>query len=172
MSSRSHVLEPQSAASAKLAAEIAGLVAQALRGDAVDTAAKGEELAARYPLAGMSGAMVGEAILRATGMVTMIREAPRPAPETTSATGSDEPASNGVGDPVRAGSDTEHAAMDDALGAALEADLSSLVSSANAEPPALVNGRASGVPSAVASEQRGSFASGAAAALRRAFFKG
>jgi hypothetical protein len=154
-----------------LVAEIAALVALVLRGEAVDTAAKGEELAARYPLAGMSGPMVGEAIVRATGMVNMIREAPPVAPITRSETGGEmsaggvQDAPHGEGPPER-----RDFAIDNAMGAAIEAEIGSFVSTATDPSVGRANGREGGAPSA-ASLPRSSFASGAAAALRRALFK-
>jgi hypothetical protein len=68
----------RSAPQAALSIEISRLVSRVLSGETLDTAASGDELALRFPDAGMSGAMIAEAIVRATGMMGMIREGGAP----------------------------------------------------------------------------------------------
>jgi hypothetical protein len=61
------------ASQAALSREISGLVSRMVGGETLDTAACGSELAARFPDGGMTGDMIAEAIVRAAGMVGMIR---------------------------------------------------------------------------------------------------
>jgi hypothetical protein len=172
----SHVPEAQPAERVELSTEIAGLVAQVLRGEAVDTAAKGEELAARYPQVGMSGAMIGEAIVRATGMMSMIRERPQPPERASRSTSINaHQASNGaVVDAAggNSGSENSNIAIDDGLAAAIDADIGGLVAAAggkSSDADAI-----DGSPAAAGTQggAAGAFAKGAVAALRRALFKG
>ncbi|MGH6924020.1 MAG: hypothetical protein ACRED5_09795 [Propylenella sp.] len=62
------------ASRAELSLEISRLVSRVVKGEAIDAAASGAELAARFPDAGMSGGMIAEAIVSAAGMMGMIRE--------------------------------------------------------------------------------------------------
>jgi hypothetical protein len=66
--------------SAKLSLDIADLVARARGGEPIDTTAKGEELAAKYPDLGMSGELIGKAIARAAGMLGLVLEGAEEAP--------------------------------------------------------------------------------------------
>jgi hypothetical protein len=63
---------------AELSIEISRAVSRVLSGEKVDTWAEGIELALKFPDAEMSGAMISEAILRAAGMVGMIRDGVTP----------------------------------------------------------------------------------------------
>jgi hypothetical protein len=65
--------EASSVSRAALSLEISRLVPRLLRGEAIDLAGQGDELAARFPDLGMTGAMIGSAIERAAGMVDLIR---------------------------------------------------------------------------------------------------
>ena len=49
-------------------------------GEPIDTTAKGEELAAKYPHLGMSGELIGKAIARAAGMLGLVLESAEEAP--------------------------------------------------------------------------------------------
>ena len=60
--------------SANLSLDIADLVSRARGGEPIDTTAKGEELAAKYPDLGMSGELIGRAIARAAGMLGVALE--------------------------------------------------------------------------------------------------
>jgi hypothetical protein len=72
---------PGPASSARLSLEISELVSRALSGGAVDIPTEGEKLSERYRELGMSGEMIGNAIVRALGMVGAIRDvAERAAP--------------------------------------------------------------------------------------------
>jgi hypothetical protein len=62
------------ASRAELSLEISRLVSRVVKGETIDAAASGAELAARFPDAGMSGEMIAKAIDSAAGMVGMIRE--------------------------------------------------------------------------------------------------
>jgi hypothetical protein len=62
------------ASRADLSREISRLVSRVVKGEAIDAAQSGAELAARFPDAGMSGEMIAKAIDSAAGMVGMIRE--------------------------------------------------------------------------------------------------
>jgi hypothetical protein len=55
--------------SVELSRDIAHLISRVRNGEAIDTASQGEELAARYPDLGMSGELIGKAIVRAAGML-------------------------------------------------------------------------------------------------------
>jgi hypothetical protein len=59
--------------SAALSREISALVTRSLSGEAIDNAAHGEQLAAKYPDLGMSGELIGKAIGRAAGMMQTLR---------------------------------------------------------------------------------------------------
>lgn len=59
---------------AVLSIEISRVVSRVLSGETIDTAAQGEELATKYPDLEMSGPMISEAIVRAAGMMGMIRD--------------------------------------------------------------------------------------------------
>ncbi len=61
-----------------LSLDISRLVSRVVRGETIDVAERGAALAKQYPDLGMSGAMIGQAIERAAGMVGMIRNAPIP----------------------------------------------------------------------------------------------
>jgi hypothetical protein len=69
---------------AELSIEISRAVSRVLSGEKVDTWAEGIELALRFPEAEMSGPMISEAILRAAGMVGMIRDGVTPPPPPVS----------------------------------------------------------------------------------------
>ncbi len=60
--------------STELSLDIAELVSRARGGEPIDTSAKGEELAAKYPDLGMSGELIGRAIARAAGMLGVALE--------------------------------------------------------------------------------------------------
>lgn len=64
--------------SAALSREISALVTRSLSGEAIDTSAQGEELAAKYPDLGMSGELIGKAIGRAAGMMQTLRSGSAP----------------------------------------------------------------------------------------------
>lgn len=59
--------------SASLAREISDLVTRSLRGEAIDVAAHGKALAARYPYLGMSADLIAKAITRSVGMMETVR---------------------------------------------------------------------------------------------------
>ena len=64
----------------ELSLDIAELVSRARGGEPIDTSAKGEELAAKYPDLGMSGELIGKAIARAAGMLGLAIEGADEAP--------------------------------------------------------------------------------------------
>lgn len=141
---------------ADLSLEISRLVSRLLSGEAVDTAACGEELAARFPDVGMSGEMIAEAIVSAAGMVGMIREGGSAAARDTE-----------EGAP---------ASVDDALAAAIDAELGELVSGEAADGDAASNGDPAASDDSDAEKPAtgiGAFIGrGAMAAVRRAFSRG
>lgn len=92
MGSLQQPVETRPAASAELSLDISRVVSRVMNGEAVDTAATADDLAAKYPMLGMTGAMIEEAISRAAGMVGMIRGVPiaaeeAPVPEASPANG-------------------------------------------------------------------------------------
>ncbi len=62
-----------------LSLEISQVVSRVVSGEPIDTAERGLMLALKYPELGMSGEMIGAAIVRAANMVGMIKSAPMPA---------------------------------------------------------------------------------------------
>ena len=62
-----------------LSLEISQVVSRVVNGEAIDAKAQGAMLAQKYPELGMSGEMIGEAIMRAASMVGMIKSTPMPA---------------------------------------------------------------------------------------------
>ncbi len=149
---------------AQLSIEISRLVSRILNGESVDTTLSGADLAIRYPDAGMSGEMIAQAILRAAGMVGLIRD------------GAD---ADVPGATAEAGKRTA-SADDEALSAAISADLEEIMeASANgaAQVPAKQIAEAAGASEIAASEiaareARPGAVAGAMAAVRRAFFRG
>jgi hypothetical protein len=140
-----------------LSLEISNLVSRVVRGESIDMAQTGAALAAKYPDLGMSGALIGQAIERAVGMVGMIRSAPLPtkrrsrAAEMVVAPVCEPALSNGhavceppVEDerkPRKPGVEHAVAAMlpmaqpiDDNLAAAIDAEIGDLVSGQRNEP--------------------------------------
>lgn len=139
---------------AELSLEISRLVSRLLKGEEVDTAACGEELAGRFPDVGMSGEMISEAIVSAAGMVGMIREGDAPA--AADAEESDAPS------------------VDDEISAAIDAELDDLVSGQAAEGEDATNGTAP-EPDAADKPAAGIgtvIGRSAMAAMRRAFSRG
>ena len=59
-----------------LALDISRVVSRVVSGEPIDTAERGAALAAKYPELGMNAELIGQAIDRAAGMVSMIRTAP------------------------------------------------------------------------------------------------
>jgi hypothetical protein len=84
------------ASQAALSREISGLVSRLVGGEALDTAACGSELAARFPDVGMTGDMIAEAIVRAAGMVGMIRQGAGPGAAGSAGSSASAPAAEEV----------------------------------------------------------------------------
>ncbi len=63
---------------AALSLEISQVVSRIMGGEPVDAAERGTLLARKYPELGMSGEMIGEAIVSAAGMMDMIRRGSMP----------------------------------------------------------------------------------------------
>ena len=169
-----------------------------LTGETVDTAKKGEELAAKYPDVGMTGAMIEEAITRAAGMMGMIRggtvppAAPQPPQPAIVAGGAPGAGLNGTPTPSRPipSVATGPAARLQAAPPPSRAngrhfdpfgdDSGPLIFGPAKAPPRTYGEKArAAAPASRASpagkpepETGGHFASGAVAALRRAFFRG
>jgi hypothetical protein len=133
---------------AALSIEISRLVARVLKGESIDTAASGDELAFRFPDAGMTGTMIAEAIQRAAGMVGMIRE-------------------GGVTDTSLFPKRTP--AFDDELAAAIDAEIGEIVAGQSAE--AALSKRSAGDAGESGEGPRGFTVRGAVAAVRRSFFR-
>ena len=158
-----------------LSLEISKVVSRVVSGEPVDAAARGMLLAQKYPDLGMSGEMIGEAIVRAANMVGMIKSAPMPADWPADPV--PRPAEvavpkNGAGGmraypprPVLAQS------IEDDLGSAIDAEIGNLVSGrAAAKSPKGDDDRSpSGGAQADAAEE--TRRAGPLAALRRAFFR-
>lgn len=132
---------------AALSIEISRLVARVLKGETIDIAATGDELAFRFPDAGMTGAMIAEAIQRAAGMVGMIREGAIPDVR-----------------PLR----TKASRFDDELAAAIDAGIGEIVAG-QAAPPHNANGDgAVGTDGDLADKS----SKGLRGFMRRTFFRG
>jgi hypothetical protein len=67
-------LEWRHVSSAELSRDIAQLVARSLEGQALDSAAAGAALAAKYPQLGMSADLIGKAIARTASMIELVRK--------------------------------------------------------------------------------------------------
>ena len=133
-----------------LSLDISQVVSRVVSGESIDTAERGAALAAKYPDLGMSGALIGQAIERAAGMVGMIRNAPEPpkpppraieapAPIRTA------PANGAAADGHRAPKPASapppvlpvaSQSIDDELAAAIDAEIGNLVSGHAATPAA------------------------------------
>jgi hypothetical protein len=138
-----------------LSLDISRLVSRVVRGESIDIAERGAALAAQYPDLGMSGALIGQAIERAAGMVGMIRDAPEPPRLPRSlveaVTPSRTPAVNGEavrpvqmprapGIVVQATIPVAAQSIDDELAAAIDAEIGNLVSDHAARPSPNTNG--------------------------------
>jgi len=142
-----------------LSLEISNLVARVVKGEAIDIPETGAGLAAKYPDLGMSGALIGQAIERAVGMVGMIRSTPAPtkrmsrAAEMVVAPADEPPRSNGHAfteppvqekrhleakrpavEPAAAAMPPMARSIDDDLAAAIDAEIGDLVSGQRAKP--------------------------------------
>jgi hypothetical protein len=169
-------LETRPASSAELSLDISRIVSQVLTGQMVDTAQKGEELAAKYRNLGMSGAMIEDAISRAAGMMGMIRggDAPVALGERTN-----DPAPAVRGD-VKASAETPEAAALAAPADIIDAEFEALSFDPLADPATHSNGAVHEADAATLSapqesqptEPAASVAKGAVARLRRALFRG
>jgi hypothetical protein len=146
---------------AELSIEISRLVSRILSGETIDTTLSGADLAIRYPDAGMSGEMISQAIVRAAGMVGLIRDGAEAAmPGATS--------------------DADQGAVsadDEALSAAISAELEEIMAGeADANGAArMPSGQIAEVaaPREIATKvARPAGMAGAMAAVRRAFFRG
>ena len=80
MDNQRGVAEERALSSTALAREISALVSRALGGEAIDIAAQGHALAAKYPELNMSGELIGKAIVRASEMMQAMRNGNDPAP--------------------------------------------------------------------------------------------
>ncbi len=142
---------------AALSVEISRLVSRLLKGEAFDIAASGDDLAFRFPDAGMTGAMIAEAIERATATVGLIRKGAQPQPAAAT-----EPAS----------------LIGDQLAAAIDAEIGELVAGQEAKAAPASDDEAAAEPDAeepgkaADKEPRAFTTRGAMAAVRRAFFRG
>jgi hypothetical protein len=142
-----------------LSLEISNLVSRVVRGESIDIAQMGAALAAKYPELGMSGALIGQAVERAVGMVGMIRSAPAPtkrmprAVEMVVAPVNEPPAPNGHAfaeprleeqeqlaspqpavEPAVAAELPVARSIDDDLAAEIDAEIGNLVSGKKARP--------------------------------------
>lgn len=148
---------------AELAAEISRLVTRILNGEAVDKTACGIDLAVRFPEAGLSGAMIAEAIDSAAGMVGLIREG-------ATASGPAAPIAAVEGETL----------FDEELAAAIDADMDAHLArraeEAAQRAASTARPRVEQVQPPPAGEsggdERPTYARGAIAAVRRAFFRG
>jgi hypothetical protein len=152
----SEATRQRSAPQAALSVEISRLVERLLKGETFDIAASGDELAFRFPDAGMTGAMIVDAVGRAAETVGMIREGAQ----------SDTPAA-----------DPEASPFDEEIAAAIDAEIGEIVTGQAADAPS--PGDSGAVPGTEGEEAggpesgRSAFtARGAMAAFRRAFFRG
>jgi hypothetical protein len=153
----SEATRQRSALQAALSVEISRLVERLLKGETFDIAASGDELAFRFPDAGMTGAMIVDAVERAAETVGMIHEGALP----------DTPAA-----------DTEASPFDEEIAAAIDSEIGEIVTGQGADTPP--SGDSGAVPGADGGEEAGGpeggrrafTARGAMAAFRRAFFRG
>ncbi len=160
--------EKRPAPQAELSLEISRVVSRVVAGETIDTVARGKELAARFPGAGMSGDMIAEAIVSAAGMVGLIRD------------GGAAPMSR------VAAAREENAALpsEEELSTASETELGEFAAGQTPGARPNGNGAASDEKAVADSEQpladtertqigmRASIAHGALAAVRRALFRG
>jgi len=146
-----------------LSLEISQIVARVVSGESIDAAERGTLLAQKYPELGMTGDMIGQAIERAAGMVGMIKTAPEPVAWPKRAAAAQ--ATGAAPLPGPAGT------IDDALAAAIEAEIGGVVSDSIATP-ATGSAKESPEPPKMAKTPKSETPRrGAVAALRRAFFR-
>jgi len=123
-----------------LSLEISQVVSRVVSGDPIDVAEQSIMLALKYPDLGMSGEMIGEAIVRAANMVGMIKSAPAPVswPEASLAARAPKmPAANGIAAPMpSAEMFSAETSMEDELASAIDAELGGLVAERTASPGA------------------------------------
>ena len=148
--------EQRRTAQAALSLEISRLVARVTRGEMVDIAARGEALAFRFPDAGMSGAMIAKAIENAAGMVGMM---PGGRSDTSAAAPASHHGASLAGDAAAAALRAEFSVHRDGR----SAEAAGRAPPAGAEEAGKRDGRAG---------TGGAIARAAAAAVRRAFFRG
>jgi hypothetical protein len=131
-----------------LSLEISQVVSRVVSGDAIDVAEQSVMLALKYPDLGMSGEMIGEAIVRAANMVGMIKSAPAPVswPDASVAAKTPKmPVAAGIAMPSRSAEMSAlDRSMEDELASAIDAEIGSLVAERTASPAA--NLRASSGP--------------------------
>ncbi len=153
-----------------LSLEISQVVSRLVSGEPIDPAARGAMLAQKFPELGMSGEMIGEAIVRAASMVGTIKSTPLPAAWTDRARAS--ATVTGAGDAngaaAKAASSLPAQSAEDDLTSTIDAEIGSLLSGRALEPMNNANGQTSAGP-ARATEAR-PWRSGPLAALR-AFFR-
>jgi len=154
--------EGRSVSRTELSLEISRLVSRVVKGETVDTAASGKELAARFPEARMSAEMIAEAIVSAAGMVGMIRNG-----------GATE-----IPEAAAAAADSAPLSDDDEIAVAIDAELSEFPANRAATGTSGGNGAApagGGQSADVAGEADkgiGAILARGAGAVRRAFFGG
>ncbi len=153
-----------------LSLEISQVVSRVVNGEAIDAKAQGAMLAQRYPELGMSGEMIGEAIMRAASMVGMIKSTPMPAARSAGeAHRHAAPAARMNGDPARTQAAGLARSDDGDLASAVDTKVGSLASGEAARSSGIANGQPSHEPvRAAATKTR---RSGPLAALRRAFLR-
>ncbi len=150
-----------------LSLEISQIVARVVSGESIDAAERGTLLAQKYPELGMTGDMIGQAIERAAGMVGMIKTAPEPVAWPKRAAAAQATGANGGAAPLPGPAGT----IDDALAAAIEAEIGGVVSDSIATP-ATGSAKESPEPPKMAKTPKSETPRrGAVAALRRAFFR-
>jgi hypothetical protein len=152
-----------------LSLEISQVVSRVVSGEPIDAAARGALLAQKYPDLGMSGEMIGEAIIRAANMVGMIKSTPMPAAWP------DEPAPEPAVVPARDAGDARVAvplaaaarSIEDEMAAAVDAEIGSRVAGRTTAPSSSEGNGAAKTDMKATPPRR--FAP--VAALRRAFFR-
>jgi len=149
-----------------LSLEISQVVSSIIGGEPVDAAERGTLLARKYPELGMSGEMIGEAIVSAADMMDMIKRGSMPRTGSGPST-----APNGTN-----GANGKHAlALRPAVARSIEDDLASAIDAefggfrAKRAPARSPNGRAT--PAAARNALAKSPRPSAIAALRRALFR-
>jgi hypothetical protein len=150
-----------------LSLEISQVVSRIIGGEPVDTAERGTLLARKYPELGMSGEMIGNAIVSAADMMDMIRRASMPRAQSAPSAGHANGTNGASGKLTLALLPAVARSIEDDLASAIDAEFGGLRT--KRVPPRSPNRR--GTAAAARNSLARSRRRGAIAALRRALFR-